>query len=239
MTDQTGEFIDLFRQLEAVMREHSLTTDGPREFNGMLTSLARHDPFIQKRFSELDLCRQLRNILSHFPAVDGRRPLVPDKALLDVLRETMEHIEHPIRARDAAIPRDKLYTVNLLSPLRQTLERMRKQGFSHIPVMQGKRVIGVFSAGTVFTAISRGDMPQSENAVIGDMLEDIGLDAHENEQYAFVAADEPLTRVKEIFQRPKHSRQKVAVVFVTENGSREEVLLGMLTPWDVLRALED
>jgi len=239
MTDQTGEFIDLFRQLEATLREYCLTADGPREFNGMLSSAAKHDPFIQKRFSELDLCRQLRNILSHFPSVEGRRPLVPDKALLEVLRETIDHLQNPIRARNAAIPRDRLYTVNVDSPLRQTLEKMRRYGYSHIPVMQGKHVLGVFSVGTVFTAISRGNMPRDPQAVIGDLMEDIGLDAHENEQFAFVAADDPLTQVKELFHKPKNSRRKVAVAFVTENGNRDEALLGMLTPWDVLQALED
>ena len=91
MADQTGEFIELFRQLEAALRENCLTADGPREFNGMLINAARRDPFIQKRFNELDLCRQLRNILSHFPMVEGRRPLVPDESLLTVLRESIQH----------------------------------------------------------------------------------------------------------------------------------------------------
>ncbi|MFR1760184.1 MAG: hypothetical protein ACLSX2_10805, partial [Christensenellaceae bacterium] len=69
--DQTGEFIDLFRRLEAALRENALTGSGPREFNGMINALARQDPFIQDRWNEIDLCRQIRNILSHFPTVEG------------------------------------------------------------------------------------------------------------------------------------------------------------------------
>ncbi len=48
--DRTGEFIDLFRRLEAALRENALTGTGPREFNGMINALARQDPFIQARW---------------------------------------------------------------------------------------------------------------------------------------------------------------------------------------------
>ncbi len=237
--DQTSEFIDLFRRLEAALRENALTGTGPREFNGMINALARQDPFIQARWNEIDLCRQIRNILSHFPTVEGRRPLVPDQALLDVLSETIEHLEHPIRAIDAARSREHLYTVEIDSPVQSTLWQMRKRGFSHVPVMDGDRLIAVFSVGTIFSSACRGEIPAIDQARIGDFMPDIELERHENERYVFVAADEPLTEVKELFQRPKQSRRKVAAVFVTASGDSGEPLQGMITPWDVLQAMDD
>ena len=239
MSDLTGEFIELFRQLEAALRESCLTADGPREFNGMLMNTARRDPFIQKRFNELDLCRQLRNILSHFPMVEGRRPLVPDESLLQVMRESIHHLQHPILAKDAAIPRERLYTVSERSYLHKTVKRMGEMGYSHIPVMRGARLIGVFSMGTVFTAVSRESFPRDAQARIEDVMELIAPENHEHEAYAFVAADTPLSQVKELFQRPTDSRRKVAAAFVTRHGRGDEPLLGMLTPWDVLQALDD
>ena len=235
--NNTQRFLEAFRRLESALREASLTADGPREFSGMLSAAARHDSFVQRRFSELDLCRQIRNLLSHFPAQEGRSPIVPDESLVQVMEETIDHLEHPVRARDAAVARDKVYTVNRQSPLKQTMMKMRERGFSHVPVMDGRQVIAVFSIGTVFTAVCRGQV--SDAQIIGDLLADIGLDDHENEQYAFVAADEPLTHVKALFQRRDSRRRKVALAFVTENGDRDEALLGILTPWDVLRALDD
>ena len=237
--DQTGEFIDLFRRLEAALRENALTGSGPREFNGMINALARQDPFIQDRWNEIDLCRQIRNILSHFPTVEGRRPLVPDQALLDVLAETIDQLEHPVRAIDAARAREHLYTVGMESPAQPTLWQMRKRGFSHVPVMEGSRLAAVFSVGTVFSAACRGAVPPMEQACIGDFMPDIELERHENERYVFVAADEPLAQVKELFQRPKQSRRKVAAVFVTAGGDAAEPLEGMITPWDVLQAMDD
>ena len=156
-----------------------------------------------------------------------------------MLSETIEHLEHPVRASDAARAREFLYTVGLDSPVQPTLWQMRKRGFSHVPVMEGSRLIAVFSVGTVFSAACRGAIPPMDEARIRDFMPDIELERHENERYVFVAADEPLTQVKELFQRPKQSRRKVAAVFVTAGGDAAEPLEGMITPWDVLQAMDD
>ena len=236
--DQTSEFIDLFRQLEAALREAAVQEGGSKEFGNLLSAMAKRDTFIQQRWNEIDLCRQIRNILSHFPTIAGRRPLVPDEALIAVLRETVEHIEHPIRAIDAAMKRANLFTASMQSPVREILWQMRKRGFSHVPVMEGEALAAVFSVGTIFTATCREKVPPMDLATIADFMPDIMPDRHENERYVFVSSTEPLNQVKEHFQRPK-SRQKVAVVFVTADGGAQSPLQGMITPWDVIKALED
>ena len=166
--DQTGEFIDLFRRLEAALRENALTGSGPREFNSMINALARQDPFIQDRWNEIDLCRQIRNILSHFPTVQGRRPLVPDQALLDVLTETIEHLEHPVRAIDAARAREHLYTVVMESPAQPTLWQMRKRGFSHVPVMEEDMYIYPHLE-TIRDLIHSGELVNAAEQAVGEL----------------------------------------------------------------------
>lgn len=239
MMDAAGEFLDLFRRLESTMREITLSEGGAREFNSLLGQLARTDPFIQQRWDEIDLCRQVRNLLSHFPSIEGRGPVVPDTALIEVLQQTLEHIEHPVRAIDAAIPMERVYTVTMDTDVPGVLRQMRQRGYSHVPVVENKEVKAVFSTGTVFSAACREMSFHCQQGLkIKDFLPDILLDRHENERYLFVAADTPLFQVKELFQKPKQASRKVAVVFVTGSGREDDALLGLITPWDAIQAME-
>ena len=38
-----------------------------------------------------------------------------------------------------------------------------------------------------------------------------------------------------MFETIRGKNKRLSVIFITETGSREEPLLGMLTPWDVMK----
>lgn len=54
------------------------------------------------------------------------------------------------------------------------------------------------------------------------------------ENYEFVSKDATYITVRKKFEHVKGKNKRVSVIFITETGSPEERLLGMLTPWDVL-----
>ena len=93
----------------------------------------------------------------------------------------------------------------------------------------------------------------SENTLFGALLEDelvyekertcfnneliyknCKLGNHITETFLFIKKDEYLEDVKELFLKSFKNKQRLAMLFITQNGRENEKLLGILTPWDVL-----
>ena len=71
-----------------------------------------------------------------------------------------------------------------------------------------------------------------------DTLEDyakyLPIEMHENEAFGFIGCDEDIEKAKSLFKRTKANKKRIVMLFVTKSGLRDERVLGILTPWDVL-----
>ena len=63
----------------------------------------------------------------------------------------------------------------------------------------------------------------------------LALDMHTNEYFAFVEKNATLYEVSKLFTIDVRSMKNLAVVFFTENGKINEKILGMMTPYSILR----
>jgi len=115
------------------------------------------------------------------------------------------------------------------------MERMDKNGFSHIPIIDKKRFVGVFSVSTIFSCIllepALRITPETTIRELGRMLP---VDRH-IENYAFVDRHTTMLETRRMFEKIRGKNKRLSVIFITETGSREEPLLGMLTPYDVMK----
>jgi CBS domain-containing protein len=113
---------------------------------------------------------------------------------------------------------------------------MELRGFSHVPVVDGEKMLGVFSKSTVFSFHIRNNMPALQRGMrireFGNLLD---IENHSNEYFEFAPKDALYTDILELFNTNYKKRQKrLAIVFLTETGNSQEKLLGLITPWDVL-----
>ena len=114
------------------------------------------------------------------------------------------------------------------------MREMFEKGFSHVPVLSEGRVAGVFSANAVFKAVMRKNRIKiSEETVFDDLKELISLDDDVFGSYAFVPKNDKLFDVRLLFRR-RGDNSKLRMIFLTDNGRRDERLLAILTPWDIL-----
>lgn len=63
----------------------------------------------------------------------------------------------------------------------------------------------------------------------------LASDMHTNEYFAFVEKNATLYEVSKLFTIDVRSMKNLAVVFFTENGKINEKILGMMTPYSILR----
>ena len=226
--DKTEAFLDKYRELEALIRN----TFRLKEKEPALPYLTRRAEF-QSIQAELDYCREVRNFLSHNPKINNSYLVEPSQALISLLEETIRKIQNPLRARDIAVPREKVLCRTALDRIAPTLEQMYERGFSHVPILKNGAVWGMFSENTLLSCLVTGRGVFDETASFEDIKAFLPLKAHKGESFRFVGERMLATDVADIFENAIAKGDKVGMVFVTRTGGKSEPLEGIITAWDV------
>lgn len=184
---------------------------------------------------KLDLCREIRNLLAHHADVDGMSIVEPSQAIVDFLQGVVDFLQRPPLALDFATRWEDIVKANLNQKALSVMKRMEQRGFSHIPVFENGTMVGVFSISTVFSYIvANRSAALDDHTEIGDFYDMLPVERHKNEQFMFVGRETTVAEVRAAFEAKRERSRRLAIVFVTEHGDKNERLLGMLTPWDVL-----
>lgn len=228
-------FLDLYRQLEDLLRfRYDADAASKRQGNTVLRFMNSQEG---RRFKEeLDLCREVRNLLSHRSQFEGESPVIPAESLIHFLEGLVAYLSDPPTALGIATKTQDLLLATRGNCIAELLSVMEKNGFSHVPVMEGEYLYGVFSAG-VFGAYFKAspELPLGADAKIESVYPYLPINKHSCEQYAFVSSGTAYETVKHLFATKGPHKKRMAAVFVTEGGKRDEPLLGIITPWDVLK----
>lgn len=226
-------FIDMYKNLEELL--WSRYPDG-KQYSGSAVMRYYNSDEGAKWREELNVCREMRNILSHHASIDGEAVFEPSDGVIAVLGKILEDVKNPPMAKTVATPSSRLVTCGLSDLLDKTVAVMRERGYSHVPVVERDRLYGVFSVGTVFSMLEKyGAKRIEENSHICDFSEFLPIDRHMTEAFGFVSEKAPYSSLKESFNAcgPKHRR--IAALFVTPNGKKDEPLSGIITPWDMIK----
>lgn len=236
--EATEAFLDAYRRLESALKNNKRYAQNNPYENMTVRFSNSHEG---KRYkSTLDLIREVRNLLTHSPKIDGDFPVEPSPALAEKLEEILYLVEHPELALDYAIRSDQIFKTSLQENALNVMRRMENAGFSHVPVVFRDELIGVFSKTCVFSYIIHSpDKKIDETLHIGDFSEYIDFAYPNGDRYEFVAKDAFAADIRDLFDiglTPKGRR--ISAIFITENGEAKSKLLGMVTPWDILRNSE-
>ncbi len=225
---RANEFLDKYNRLENLTEEKF---DCGRY--SPLIFLANTREF-GKYATELNYCREVRNVISHNPRLDGSYIVEPSAKMLEFLDFMLNELEHPKRCLQIAVRIERVLTASPQTRVLPVMREMFEKGFSHVPVLSEGRVAGVFSANAVFKAVMRKNRIKiSEETVFDDLKELISLDDDVFGSYAFVPKHAKLFDVRLLFRR-RGDNSKLRMIFLTDNGRRDERLLAILTPWDIL-----
>lgn len=225
------EFLDLYRQLEEVLTQRF--SESGRKSSSVVMDFINDDEGAPYR-DDLNVCREVRNLLSHHASIEGEPIVEPSEKLVQVLRNVIAYVKSPKPIMEFATPKDKLMIAHMDQNALRVMREMKKKGFSHLPVFQGGEFTGVFSISTVFSYILE-DKTIDKRTVIGDFGHLLRLEQHAAERFEFVSRHANYWDVRDLFEkRSGGPNKRLAAVFVTENGKFGERLLGMLTPWDVI-----
>lgn len=234
MTDiliKTDEFMDLYKEVEELLKNRGYKNGRSSIIMQFISS-----PEGRQFKEELNTCREMRNILSHCPDIDGQQPLVPTDAAIGALKRVADYLSEPPLALSRATTSKDLFYTKLNGRAVSVMNKMVQFGYSHVPVFDNGSLFGVFSISTVFSkALDTIGDPVTDNTLISDFAEYLPIDNHVCESFVFADRNTTLVEAETILEKnPGSPGKRIAAIFITQNGSPKEHILGMLTPWDVL-----
>ena len=183
---------------------------------------------------ELTCCREVRNFLAHNAGVNDGYAVVPSEGMVETLRATLEKVEGIPSALDLSVRVPDICSAGPHDRMLPVMRAMADGGFTHVPIMEDGRVVGVFSENTLLAHIIADEIVEvGEDATLDGVADLLPLDVHSSETFAFVGRDVLAPDVVALFQDALRRSERLGAVFVTQSGRSCERLLGMLTSWDM------
>lgn len=227
---RADEFIELYKELEsAAVHSYGYPADGRA-----VSRLENRKEF-SKISTELGYCREVRNLLQHKPKVKDRFMVEPSEEMVQLLRDTLEKVQNPVRCHDIAIPFEKMYWKTMDDPVLPSIKGLKDGAFTHIPILDNRRVVGIFSVNALFSyLLAHGLEGLTNQTRFRDMSDCIGLDSHPSEIFVFERNNATVNEAEVHFEEALRKGRRVGMVFLTENGRSTDKLLGILTAWDMV-----
>ena len=189
--------------------------------------------------AELDMCREIRNLLSHNADADGEAVVEPSEQVVRTLEGIVDYVRRPRLAVDFGTPGEKILYAHPNDAALDVMRHMMRVGYSHVPVRDKTGLVGVLSAAGVMRYVGEvGFEGLTDEVRIGDMRRALEIREDRVEKYVFFDRTATVTAVRVAFDRKQERNSRVAAAFITEDGDRHSRVLAMLTPWDLLQADE-
>ncbi len=222
-------FLEKWKELESATRLSFPTWDG-RDMEKFLKQMRVEDI----DFTRLMALRNVRNTLAHNPMLNGRPLVKVNDDVIPYLDEVIDRIKHLPTAANILIPRTNVFSSSLDGEIRRVIEVMLEKVYSHVPVLDTDgKVIGVFSESTTHEMRKTG-VGNRESATMRDVSACLPLDRHTAEVFRFVPKNDPIAHLRYLCADALKNGERIGMFFVTETGTPDESLLGVLTVWDLV-----
>ena len=225
-------FLQKYRVLEGLLEKRY---EGCRMHSSSVVMEFLRDDNSEGVRVDLDLIRELRNLLTHNAGPNGEPIAEPSEEIIRKLDEIIDFVSKPRSAVDFGTPADQVLFAHLNDKVTFVMSRMRKYGYSHVPIIEKGRICGVLSVKCVFDYLAdQGTLNLDPHLRIADLGERISLTRTSGDRYLFLPANTNVEAVRAAFERYTVRNCRLGAVFISKNGSPEEELVCIITPWDVM-----
>jgi hypothetical protein len=226
----TDIFLDKYRELEVAVRyAYKLG-----KYESAVSFLKKQKAF-EKYSADIDYISDIRNLLSHNRKIIGEYAVQPSEQVLHFMDALINAVNGRKRCRDIAIKVEKILKKNLRGKVADTMKIMNTRHFTHVPIVKDRCVIGVFSRNSTFAYTADNGfeaLGENPNLTFAEIKDYLKLEGREKDEYLFVKSTMFVDELEQIFEEKSKNGKRVGLVFLTKNGSPNEPITGMLTPWD-------
>lgn len=241
--EQAEKLLNLFKELEEIVKKEcqkvGIMTEGKKDISYLINELSKKNSIIKRNKDELDLIRKIRNLNTHTHKVSKEYKYViyPCPEINSKLENIINEIKNPpiIYNSKMCIKRQFMLCKTLTDNIYTTIKEMTDKLYTHIPILENEKLIGVFSENTLLDIVNKkGGIIVDEETTFETIKDAIKIENHSMENFEFISKRKNIYDVEEIFKDYFSKHKRIGCVYITENGKKNESILGMLTAWDVL-----
>ena len=224
-------FLEIYRELEDLLEQKY--SGKKLHYSSVVFEFLNSEDSAPIR-EKLDLCREIRNVLTHKSKLGGESVVEPSQTILNNLKQCIDFIKKPPLALNFATPSDMIMKASFSANVLKTMSKMYKNGFSHVPVLENSYFTGIFSMSTVFEYVLKNpENPINYKTTIRDLDRLLDI-SKQSENYYFAPRSLSSIEARKIFEQVQGKNKRISIIFITENGRKNERILGLLTPWDLM-----
>lgn len=174
--------------------------------------------------------RYVRNLLTHNP--NGCKPLVE---LTDEFKARFESFCDKLMssASQIAVPFKDIYKREISDKVIPTITHMKEKSYSHVPIMNGKKVWGVFSETALFNIVGDGNIALiNEEAQLYKIGKYVTEDIN-GEFFDFIGEEASIDDIRRKFSEAVENNRRLEVLCITTTGDKNGDLVGLVTIWDM------
>ncbi len=236
--EESDKFYKLFQEFEELIKQRciksGINTDGV-ELYILINKLSEKSRYFKNKKLEIDIMRDIRNIYSHSRDEKYRYVVCPNPEINNKLKDIINEIKNPPLIYESPICIKDIFNKTMDDSIYDTIKMMTEKMYTHIPIFENKKLIGVFSENTLL------DVVRNETGIILDnntkfksIEKYLKIENHSMEEFIFVSRRKNIYDIEDIFKDYFFKTKRIGCIYVTENGKDTENILGMLTAWDVL-----
>lgn len=225
-------FLQKYRVLEDILEKRY---DGQRISSSSVVIEYLHSVDSDEIRTDLDMMRELRNLLTHNSDENGYPIAEPSDRTLARMDEIIEYVRQPKLAVQFGTPAGQIMCAEMNERALDIMRAMHAKGYSHIPVLKSEKFVGIFSIKALFNYLAKNGLDSlHEDSRVRDLGDMLNVDQHDSESYSFLPETATIHEVRDAFRRTSKQKNRLAMVLITRDGSNSGELLRVLTPWDVL-----
>lgn len=225
--DNYERFIEKYKELEYVV---SIKYNIPK--NGSEISFLERRPEFNKYRKELEYCREVRNFLQHECKIDKEFAVIPSEEMINLIDKIIDLVNNPITCYKICKKVDQIYYKGLNDYVMSSMLAMNHKKYTHIPIIENKKIVGVFSKTSIFNYLMDEDIKN-----LNSSLKFIDIDKYislESETYIFCDSKMNVKEMEENVVNEFRKGNKVSMIFITSNGLQNGDFIGLLTPFDIM-----
>lgn len=228
---KSQKFISLFKKLERLAaKESSLSRD--TAFSNMLAKLSKGNNIFSFYKDDLQQFAKLRNAIVHDSVSDDRAIAEPHDEVILKLEKIVGKIENPPKVYPEF--RANIETVDVGAQISDALDRFYKGNYSQLPVVEHEKFINLLTT----DAVARWIAANKDEG--GYLLEDVAVREvlpykEFQENYRFLSRSSTLIEALKIFKEVDYKERPLDAILITNDGKREQKLMGIITHYDVSR----
>lgn len=229
-------FIEKYKELEQAVRAEYHLSDGDS-----ISYYLGHKTKYKKYQEDIAYCQRVRNFFAHNGKVPiGVNPefaVQPSDSMLEFISRLIDKIKDRDRCIDVAVRLNKVFFCGMNHSVRSAVKIMRENDFTHVPVLEGGRVAGVFDEYSLIRCLTDSDGHSIGSELrFNKIRQQIDITDKIGKGYVFVPSAMYAEELREKIDLAYSEGRRIKMAFVTQNGSKDELLLGIITPWDLISA---